>query len=910
MEHNLFRYIWRNSWRDQSLILVVVAISYIFLFVSLDLPKQIVNRAIQGQAFEGGATTAPFMKFSIGPIDWLGIPEIHLFSGFQLEQEPYLVALCLTFLFFVVVNGWLKQLVNTEKGRLGERMLRRLRYELYDRVLRFPITHFRKVKQAEVATMIKDEVEPLGGFIGDAFVTPAFLGGTALTTLSFILLQDWRLGLISIVVLAAQIIVIPLLRKRILELSRQRQLTARQLAGRIAEGVDGTIEIHSNDTSNYERADVINRLERIFLIRFELYKRKFFVKYLNNMLSQTTPFLFYLIGGYFTLRGQFDIGSLVAVINAYKDLPSPIKELIDWQQQSQDAQIKYEQVIEQFTPPGMLPEELQRLTDQDIPAPEGNLSVQAIAFYEEGGARVLDNAALEVGSSDHLAIVGFAGSGKEALGLILGRLIAPTSGTFRWGNADMASLPEAMTGRYISYVGDETYLFPISIMENIIYGLKHRPIEPAQYEGRALQHYQRRVSEARRSGNPMIDIHAQWIDFEIAGVEDQAGLRQRIIDLLPAVDLEDDVYQFGLRGRIDPDEEPEVAAHFLDARVAIHRRLQEPDVNHLVEPFDPARYSRNMTVAENLLFGTPRGAVFEVGSLRDNKVLAGVIESEGLKPALMAMGAKIAETMVELFADLPPGHPFFEQFSFISADDLPLVQQLLNRVQRSGVDKAAPDDQKRLVAITFPYIEARHRLGLIDAELEAKLLSARRRFAETLPEEFRDYIEFYDPQRYNAAAAVQDNMLFGRLVYGQAQAVQKIFRLVFDVVSELGLKSEVLAVGLEHGVGTGGRRLTGPQRQKVALVRALVRRPRILILNNTLAPLEAAVQTRIVKALRREMKDRCLILIADNAALCSVVERVAVMRDGRVIEQGPLDRLARPGTALSDLGIGMQVAAS
>src|SRR5881409_1297232 len=134
MEHNLFRYIWRNSWRDQSLILVVVAISYIFLFVSLDLPKQIVNRAIQGQAFEGGATTAPFMKFSIGPIDWLGIPEIHLFSGFQLEQEPYLVALCLTFLFFVVVNGWLKQLVNTEKGRLGERMLRRLRYELYDRV--------------------------------------------------------------------------------------------------------------------------------------------------------------------------------------------------------------------------------------------------------------------------------------------------------------------------------------------------------------------------------------------------------------------------------------------------------------------------------------------------------------------------------------------------------------------------------------------------------------------------------------------------------------------------------------------------------------------------------------------------------------------------------------------------------
>src|SRR5688572_25499400 len=231
MEHNLFRYIWRNSWRDQTLILAVVAISYIFLFASLDLPKQIVNQAIQGEAFENNATTAPFLRLTIGPYDWLGMPEVTLVEGFPLTRIPYLVALCLSFLFFVVVNGWLKQIVNTEKGRLGERMLRRLRYTLYDRVLRFPINHFRKVKQAEVATMIKDEVEPLGGFIGDAYITPAFLGGQALTALTFILIQNAWLGLISVVVLAVQLVLIPLLRRRILELGRQRQLTARQLAG-------------------------------------------------------------------------------------------------------------------------------------------------------------------------------------------------------------------------------------------------------------------------------------------------------------------------------------------------------------------------------------------------------------------------------------------------------------------------------------------------------------------------------------------------------------------------------------------------------------------------------------------------------------------------------------------------------
>ena len=901
MEHSLFRYIWRNSWRDQSLILIIVAIAQVFYFISLDLPKQIVNQAIQGEAFDG-VRTAPFLNITVGPYDFIGMPEVTLFSGFELERLAYLVALCFSFLFFVVVNGWLKQLVNTEKGRLGERMLRRMRYELYDRVLRFPLGHFRKVKQAEVATMIKDEVEPLGGFIGDAYVTPAFLGGQALTALYFIILQDWRLGIVSVVVLAVQIVVIPLLRRRILELGRQRQITARQLAGRIAENVDGTVEIHSNDTSNYERADIVNRLEAIFLIRFELYQRKFFVKYLNNMLSQTTPFLFYLIGGYLTLTGRFDVGSLVAVIGAYKDLPSPIKELIDWDQQRQQVQISYAQVIEQFTPEGMLDPELQPLTEQSQ-APDGGLAAQSIALYDEGGATLLDNVALELAPDKHVAIVGAGDSGKTALGAVLARLVHPSAGNLRWGDADLATLPESVVGRHISYVADETYLFPHSILDNIAYGLKHWPVRAKRYEGRQLEHYDRRMREAARSGNPQIDVHADWIDFSGAGVEDRAGLVQRIIELLPAVELEDDLYQYGLRGRVDPEENPEAAQKFLEARAAIRRRLQQPDVNHLVEQFDPARYNRNMTVAENLLFGTARGPVFEADELRNNKLLMEVIEDQGLKPVLMAMGFKIAETMVELFADLPPGHPFFEQFSFVSADDLPRAQQLLNRVQRAGLEKATPADQQRLVAITFPYIEARHRLGLIDAELEAKILAARRAFAETLPEEFRDDIEFYDPERYNATATVQDNMLFGRLIYGQAQAAQRIYRVIFDAVKELGLRTEVLSVGLEHGCGIGGRRLTAVQRQKVALVRALLRRPRILILNNTLAPMESSLQGRILAAVRDEMKGHALVLVTDNPGLVAGFDEALVMRDGQVVEHGPVERLARPGTALTELGV-------
>ena len=350
MDPNLFRYIWKHTRRDQLWIIFVILASLPFLFMALDLPKLIVNGPIQGKGFDTPDATVRAFAISFSLPEWLGGTTLHLFDGFELGRMGTLLSLSLVFLALVCVNGLFKFYINTFKGRLGERMLRRLRFELIDRVLRFPLPHFKKVKAAEVATMVKDEVEPLGGFIGDAYVQPVFLSGQALTAMAFILVQNVLLGSIAAGIVLIQAFLIPRLRKRLLVLGKQQQLTARDLAGRVGEVVDGIAEVRTNDATNYERADIASRLARIFFIRYELYQRKFFVKFLNNFLAQLTPFLFFLIGGYFAIRGSLDIGQLVAVIAAYKDLPGPIKELIDWDQQRQDVQIKYSQVSEQFSP--------------------------------------------------------------------------------------------------------------------------------------------------------------------------------------------------------------------------------------------------------------------------------------------------------------------------------------------------------------------------------------------------------------------------------------------------------------------------------------------------------------------------------------------------------------------------------
>jgi len=175
-----------------------VVLSQFFYFLSLTVPKSVINNGIQGNAFKG-SKTIPFLVFELDLSAILPGKVIRIFDGFQVDQLGYLVTMSFVFLGAVVVNGLFKKTINTQKGRMGERMLRRLRYELYERILRFPPAHFRKVKQAELATMIKDEVEPLGGFIGDAYVQPMFLGGSALTAILFIMLQNWLLGIVVVV---------------------------------------------------------------------------------------------------------------------------------------------------------------------------------------------------------------------------------------------------------------------------------------------------------------------------------------------------------------------------------------------------------------------------------------------------------------------------------------------------------------------------------------------------------------------------------------------------------------------------------------------------------------------------------------------------------------------------------------
>ena len=511
LEPSVYGFILRFSWREQIYVVVMTLASFPFLYWSLDLPKQIINRAISGKHF----------------------PQSYF--GLELNQIPYLLILCTVFLVLILVNGWFKLHINVKKGQLGERMLRRLRYELYQRVLRFPLHHFDRVASGQIVAMITAELEPVGGFVGEAFAVPISQAGTLLTILVFMFMQNPVLGAAALAFYPLQGYLIPKMQRVIRALGRTRVRKIRSLSDRIGETIAARTEIRVNDGAPYQLAEIAQRLGEIYDIRLEIYNRKFFVKFLNNLIGNLTPFFFFAIGGYFVIKGSLSFGALVAVLAAYKDMSSPWKELLDYYQNQQDVAIKYEQVVEQFQVADMLDKRLLLEIPERIEPLSGEVVAANLEVVDDDGIHLLEGVDFTFPLGADIGIVGHSNSGRNTLPQVMARLENPTGGRLTIGGADLSTLPYAVSGQRIGYVGPTTYLLSASVRDNLLLGLRHRPrggVDGPDAAARAER--KRRQEEARQSGNSEYDIQEDWIDYEQAGVADMPALEARILEVLAA----------------------------------------------------------------------------------------------------------------------------------------------------------------------------------------------------------------------------------------------------------------------------------------------------------------------------------------------------------------------------------------
>ncbi len=563
-------------------------------------------------------------------------------------------------------------------------------------------------------------------------------------------------------------------------------------------------------------------------------------------------------------------------------------------------QVKYTQVVEQFTVTDLLNPQLQQVSKDPLPDLHGNLSVNNLSAVDESGAKLLDKATLTLAPGERLAIAGAAGGGGDTLAEAVAGLVHPENGRVTLEGSDIAELPESVTGRRLSYVSSDAHLMQGSFGDNLIYALKHAPFMPAHYEGADAKHREWEITEGKAAGNPILDIRDDWIDYASAGVTNAEELTGKMQDVLDLAGLLQDVVDLGLRTTIDPKSYPGIGEGIERARQAMRNELESEGISDFVTSFDPSAYNPEATVVENLIFGAVQEGLSEADRKAYDKYIRSVIDKFDLQERLYRMGYEIAKTVVDLFRDLPPDHPFFEQLTFMPAEEIPRFEGYVQRYKDKSAVDVPQEDRERILALSFAYVEPRHRFGLLDDELRNRIVEARADFRKGLPEALQPRIAFYDPKEYNRASNLLNNVLFGRITYERTDSSDRVLSVVRNVLEEQGLGGEVFQIGLNFNVGSAGKRLTMAQRQKLHLARALLKRPDFMIFNRPLSALDLKSQERTIERVLGSFDANGyrpgILWVVGHASLARHFDRVAVFDGPTLAETGTYDELvARKG---------------
>ena len=316
----------------------------------------------------------------------------------------------------------------------------------------------------------------------------------------------------------------------------------------------------------------------------------------------------------------------------------------------------------------------------------GALVAEGVSAFDPASGSRIAGLDLRVSFPAHVALTGDGDVGPRVLASLLGGRLTPSTGHLTFGGINLAAVPAVERARRIALAG-ETVLIPGTLRDNLLYG----------------------ATEDERDGHLMEAIATTGLD--------------RL------------THARGLSGTLDPRREEKLAAAIVEARRAVQAALVASDLDRFVDPFKADRYNRYATMGENLLFGKAIGDTFREDRLSGHPFIRAILEAEDLTKPLARMGLSIAGSMIEIFAEIPDGHPLFERFSFFSASDRPYFEDLVERRRENRRGIQTGRDQERLIGLALRYNESRHRLGLVDETLEAQIVTARADLARMLPGE-------------------------------------------------------------------------------------------------------------------------------------------------------------------------------
>ncbi|MGV4796701.1 ABC transporter transmembrane domain-containing protein [Rhizobium sp. F40D2] len=249
------------------------------------------------------------------------------------DGAPYqsILILVLAYLGLVLLEGLTKLMLNIYRAWIGEVAVRWLRKSALAASERQDEAPLDALVEGVQLSIVIAEAEPVGGFVGTSVSEPLLQAGILVAVGGYMIFLQPLMALAVAIVFLPQIGFVPLMQSAINHQVETKITVMRHVSQSMVQ------HVATNDALDAQGA----RVERLFSLNMSIYKIKFTMNFMMNLMTQLGYAGIFALGGYYVATGNTEIGTVVAFISGLSKIRDPWGELIDWYRDLRVTQVKY-----------------------------------------------------------------------------------------------------------------------------------------------------------------------------------------------------------------------------------------------------------------------------------------------------------------------------------------------------------------------------------------------------------------------------------------------------------------------------------------------------------------------------------------------------------------------------------------
>jgi ATP-binding cassette subfamily B protein len=440
-------------------------------------------------------------------------------------------------------------------SRVGEGLIYDMRVSLFDHVQRLPISFFTRTQTGSLQSRLNNDVIGAQNAVTGTLGTVISNIITLVVTLTVMLALEWRLTILTLIVLPAFIIPARRIGRRLQTVTRESFQLDASMNNTIAErfNVSGALVVKLFGNHDRERAFFAQRAARVrdIGVTSAMYSRVLFVAL--GFVAAVGTAVVYLVGGNLVIDGAIPIGTLVAFVIYTGQIYQPLTQLTNARVDVLTALVSFERVFEVLDFPALITEKPGAF---DLVDPTGRIELDHVWFRhpsadvaslrsleemvpggvdDEPSAWILEDVSLTIEPGELVAIVGPSGAGKTTTAMLVPRIADVEKGSVRIDGHDVRDLTLDSLRDAVGFVMQDPHLFHETIRENLRYARPDATDEELVEACRAA-----RIDDLIQSLPDGYDTVVGERGYRLSGGEKQRVAIARVLLKAPAIVILDE----------------------------------------------------------------------------------------------------------------------------------------------------------------------------------------------------------------------------------------------------------------------------------------------------------------------------------------------------------------------------------